>query len=90
MVEFLQSIANGFTIIIDYIVGLVSAGIGYIGLIFESSVFLGSMIGFYLTFFSYAVSSLSVSLFLKLYLEGRVLRNGGFYSFNQEFLYIYN
>lgn len=39
MVEFLQSIANGFTIIIDYIVGLVSAGIGYIGLIFESSVF---------------------------------------------------
>lgn len=46
MVEIFQSIANGFTIIIDYIVGLVSAGIGYISLIFESSVFLGAMIGF--------------------------------------------
>ena len=46
MVEFFQSISNALSLIIDYIVGLVSAGIGYIGLIFESSVFLGVLIGY--------------------------------------------
>lgn len=46
MVDIFQTIANGFTVIIDYIVGLVSAGLGYFTLLLESSTLLASMIGF--------------------------------------------
>lgn len=46
MVNFLQSIVNGIGAIVDYIVGLATAGISYISLIFESSVFLGGIVGY--------------------------------------------